>query len=202
MPLSFIFLTILLVFSLIYKNVTILNLPRVLFFTIILTLLCGFFIAPVPVGYLFSLNVIFACCSLFLFFELWFKLKFKKKLYVFLFAFLSLASYFVLVLINTDYYSFLTYLPVTLVVSVLSLIFVKNLKGGISFILLSFILIEWANYFYGKINVGYLTLFNYEFLNAITISVLFFSIMHLAVKQFSNLKVKHKKYGEVNYEKK
>lgn len=174
MPLAFIVFAILLISMFFWGSLKLVNVPQILLGTILILFMVGYFIPPISIADKFEVNIIFAFGVLFLSIELIIKLKFSAGFYVVMFSAASVLAYYLITLINSDYLTYFNYFPIWLVVTLVSLFFVKNINQGIAYILLSFLLIEWSNYFFAYNNIGFLSICSYEFLNSIVISLFVF----------------------------
>ncbi len=198
MQISFVVIILSLVFLMVYKAVHPFGMHKLVLGTLLFLLLCGFFIAPVQMGETFSLNVLFSFCVVFLGLSLAITLGKKTKLWLFLAIVLTLATYYAMVQINSDLFTFFTYLPMVGVVTVFGLVFVKKQKAMVAFALLAYFAIEWFNYFFFFGNIGYLSICSYEFLNSVAITVLLLYVVHFLLK----VVFYQKQNKEVRYEKK
>lgn len=200
MPVGFIAITIALLYLFFYKKDKSLYNGKIFIVTILLLNMAGYFIPAINIIENFELNVIFGFCILVLFFEFLLKSTNKFKLLIISFAIIVSVLYYVLTLINNDYLTFFNYLPIFLVITIVSLIFIKNYNAAVSFILLSYFVVELLNYFIFGSAIGYLSLYSYVVINYIVYSIAIYFIVKLLLNFL--IKEKIKKPKEVNYEKK
>ncbi len=165
MPIAFIFIAVLILFLVFYRNIKLLTMPRILLVTILLLLLIGYFIDAITVNDMFSVNIIFMFVILFLGFEFYLSINNKLKIVVPCIILLNILTYFIITSLNSDYLSFLNYMPIFMIITLSSIIAIHNFNAGFSVILFSFLFVEIINYFIFRNNIGILEIGSYEFLN-------------------------------------
>lgn len=200
MPIGFIAITIILLYLLFYKNGNAYNSSRVFIITLLLLTLSGYFIPDISIMNNFDLNVIFSFCVLILAFEFLFKVSNKLKGLVIICVIMTGLIYYALTIINNDYLTFFNYLPTFGLITLISLLFIKNHNAAVSFTLFSYFLVELLNYFIFGSSIGYLLLYSYVFINYIVYSLAIYFAIKLLISYL--MKEKTKKTSEVHYEKK
>ncbi len=174
MPISFTIIIVLLIFLFIYKNIPNVNINSVVLKTLLFMLILGFFVSEINVADRFFVNIIFLSITMFLVAEFVFKNKATKTVLSVCASIAVVVVYFIISKANSDYLSFFNYAPITLLVILTSLFFVKNIMNGFIYIIFSYFLIETLNYIMFSNSIGVLRLFSVGYINAVIISLVAF----------------------------
>jgi hypothetical protein len=198
MPIGFIFISLILLFLIMYKDVVLFNEKKAFFIFLLFFLLFGYFVKPIEINGLFNVNVFFIIALGVIAMLNFLKLNLKNKIIAVLCSGLIFVCYYILTSMNSENFSFFNYLPATVIITIFSLFFVKNAYLGSSIITFSFLLIEIFNYPLSNANLGYLTMCSITSINFFILSLVIYSvfnyILYLFYKiKFKNLKVANEK---------
>lgn len=193
MPVSFILIALILLFMLFYKKLPFLKTNKIIFGALMILLLIGFFVKPVYLFDKLNVNVIFAFCAIVLAFEFLVQIKTRHMAVVIAAAFAVSVVYYFLGTYSSDYLTIFNHLPVSLIIIATSALFIGSVPMALSYVFLSFTLVEFANFLIFSHAVGLLDLYSIHFLNhliAVGLVVYLFSSAVAVAK--ANYKKKNK----------
>ena len=193
MPISFIIIVILYLYLFMNKNKKLFNLNRFSLFIILTMLLLGYFYSPVNIMNYFSVNTVFIFGILTLILILLIKIKFN--LLVIISGIITVTLYSVVSIKFSEAITFINYLPAFLLITFLSLLFIKNVLHGVSYILITYTFFELYNLYYVKSN--YINLFGLSYINNLVLSVLIFCAFNFVYFLIYKIKTKKVEYEKV-----
>ncbi len=183
MPIGFMFLGVVLIYELCFESNKMQKIFALVFcaFTML-----GYFISPIDFGKL-SVNIIIVISALVL--VIYFAKDFNKTEKVNLLTFSLFVSlfYIVITFINSDYILTLNPYPVFTLVMLVCVISLKNIKFVISFLMLSFLLLNLCNLFVER-GLGYINFANLELFNLMLVGVAVLALFKIIISLMGSLK--------------
>lgn len=183
MPVGFIFLGLTLIYLLFFENnITIKWIGSVFcFFT-----MCGYFVSPINLCGV-SANIIFVVASICMVCCFSFSLTLNQKVNVLIWSVFVSLAYVVLSTINSDYITALNPYPVCFIILILCVINLKNFNFVVSFVQLSFLIINACNLVVER-GMGHINIASVEFFNLMIVMVFIIKLIMLCITNFKILK--------------